>query len=68
MTAAHADYTPPTTAQIAAAQNNVTALRLLLAQRRLYSQAKWWSFLRWIGFSIIGVVAPVITVFAPVRP
>lgn len=41
------------------------ALRLLLAQRRLYSRAKWWGFLRWIGFSIIGVAAPILTAVVP---
>jgi hypothetical protein len=48
-----------------AAQDELRALRLLLAQRRLYSRAKRWSFLRWIGFSVIGVAAPVLTIVAP---
>ena len=46
-------------------QNELQALRLLLAQRRLYSRAKWWSFLRWIGFSLIGVAAPILTAVVP---
>jgi SMODS-associating 4TM effector domain len=46
-------------------QNGVRALRLLLAQRRLYNRAKRWSFLRWIGFSVIGVAAPILTVVVP---
>lgn len=46
-------------------QNDVRALRLLLAQRKLYTRAKRWSFLRWIGFSIIGVAAPILTVVVP---
>lgn len=46
-------------------QNDLQALRLLLAQRRLYTRAKWWSFLRWIGFSIIGVAAPILTAVVP---
>jgi len=46
-------------------QNDAQALRLLLAQRRLYTRAKWWSFLRWIGFSVIGVSAPILTAVVP---
>jgi hypothetical protein len=46
-------------------QNEVRALRLLLAQRKLYNRAKRWSFLRWIGFSVIGVAAPILTVVVP---
>lgn len=58
-------YQPPVTASMKNSQNEVQALRLLLAQRRLYSRAKWWSFLRWIGFSIIGVAAPILTAIVP---
>jgi hypothetical protein len=58
-------YQPPTTVSMKDGQNEVQALRLLLAQRRLYSRAKWWSFLRWIGFSIIGVAAPILTAIVP---
>ena len=58
-------YQPPTTASMKGGQNKVQALRLLLAQRRLYSRAKAWSFLRWIGFSIIGVAAPILTAVVP---
>ena len=58
-------YQPPTTAAMINGQNEVQALRLLLAQRRLYSRAKWWSFLRWIGFSVIGVGAPILTAIVP---
>ena len=46
-------------------QDELPALRLLLAQRKLYSRAKRWSFLRWIGFSTIGVAAPILTVITP---
>jgi hypothetical protein len=48
-----------------ARQDEMRALRLLLAQRKLYSRAKRWSFLRWIGFSVIGVAAPIVTVIVP---
>jgi SMODS-associating 4TM effector domain len=58
-------YRPPTTVSMTDRQNEVRALRLLLAQRKLYSHAKRWSFLRWIGFSVIGVVAPILTVVVP---
>ena len=58
-------YRPPTTASMIAGQDDLHALRLLLAQRKLYSHAKWWSFMRWIGFSVIGVAAPILTVIVP---
>ncbi|MBK6870830.1 MAG: hypothetical protein IPJ14_09650 [Kineosporiaceae bacterium] len=48
---------PPRFASLLAAQDELKALRLLLAQRRLYSRAKRWSLLRWIGFSVVGVAA-----------
>lgn len=46
-------------------QDELPALRLLLAQGKLYSRAKRWSFLRWIGFSTIGVAAPILAVITP---
>lgn len=58
-------YRPPSTASLIMAQDDLPALRLLLAQRKLYSRAKRWSFLRWIGFSLIGVAAPILTVTVP---
>jgi hypothetical protein len=58
-------YQPPSTEAMIDGQNDLQAFRLLLAQRRLYSRAKRWSFLRWIGFSIIGVAAPILTVAVP---
>jgi uncharacterized membrane protein len=65
VTSGGTSYTPPSASQIKQAQNTPEALRLLLAQRRLYDRAKRWSYLRWVGFSLIGVIAPVMTVFAP---
>lgn len=59
------EYVPPPTAAIAETQDSLAALRLLLAQRRLYSRAKRWSFLRWFGFSVLGVTAPLVAVFVP---
>ncbi|WP_457134745.1 S-4TM family putative pore-forming effector [Mycobacteroides abscessus] len=43
------------------AQDEVAALRLLIAQRRLHARAKRWGFLRWVGFCVIAVGAPVIS-------
>jgi hypothetical protein len=60
-----ASYVPPSSQSMAAAQNEVTALRLLLAQRRLYSKAKRWALLRSVGFSVVAVAAPLITAIWP---
>lgn len=65
MSGAHLEYSAPDPAHIAAAQDSTPALRLLIAQRRLYSKAKFWSFLRWIGFSAIGIAAPLVAVLVP---
>lgn len=60
-----ADYTPPPSAQIKAHQNEDDALRLLISQRRLYSNAKRWLALRWFGMLVIGLGAPVVSVIWP---
>ncbi|MET8518477.1 S-4TM family putative pore-forming effector [Nocardioides sp. NPDC004968] len=54
------EYGPPPTVVMAATQNSHEALRLLLAQRRLYSGAKLYVGLRWFGLTIIGLGAPVV--------
>ena len=59
------DYTPPSSASIATLQNDDEALRLLLAQRRLYTRAKRWQGARWIGLLILGVAAPFISILIP---
>lgn len=59
------DYQPPSTTQIKSLQNEPDALRLLIAQRRLYRRAKRWLGVRWIGMVIIGIGAPVISVIQP---
>lgn len=59
------EYTPPTSASIAERQNDDEALRLLLAQRRLYTKAKRWQGARWIGLIILGVAAPFISILVP---
>jgi hypothetical protein len=48
-----------------ARQNDDDALRLLVAQRRLYSRAKRWLGLRWFGMLVIGLAAPVVSVVWP---
>lgn len=52
-------------ARMTTSQNEVASLRLLLAQRRLYSKAKFWLGLRWIGMLLIGIVAPVLSALIP---
>jgi SMODS-associating 4TM effector domain len=59
------EYIPPTGREIADRQNSLDALRLLLAQRRLYSQSKRWLGLRWLGMVVIAIVAPVVSVIWP---
>lgn len=59
------DYTPPSSASIHARQNDSHALRLLLAQRRLYSGAKRWQGARWVGMLILGIGAPFVALLAP---
>ena len=45
-----------------AKQDERDALRLLIAQRRLYRRAKRWLGLRWFGMLVIGLAAPVVAV------
>ncbi|MFF4595307.1 S-4TM family putative pore-forming effector [Amycolatopsis sp. NPDC001319] len=59
------EYTPPKSALMATRQNEPDALRLLIAQRRLYSRAKRWLAVRWLGMLTIGLAAPVISVIWP---
>lgn len=46
-------------------QNDLDALRFLIAQRRLYRNAKRWLSLRWLGMLVIGIGAPVVSVISP---
>lgn len=62
---AHPDYTPPASSTIKTRQNELDALRLLIAQRRLYRRAKRWLGLRWLGMVLIGIGAPVASVLWP---
>ena len=59
------EYIAPSSDVIAKRQNDVDALRLLLAQRRLYSRAKLWQGSRWIGLLVLGVAAPFVSVLWP---
>lgn len=59
------EYTPPTSVSMAERQNDDEGLRLLLAQRRLYTKAKRWQSVRWIGLMILGVAAPFISILVP---
>ncbi len=60
------DYAPPTTgATILRRQDEPDALRLLIAQKRMYSRAKRWLALRWFGMLVIGLAAPTVAVIFP---
>lgn len=59
------EYDPPSAAEMQVRQNEIDALRLLVAQRRLYSRAKRWLGLRWIGTMLLGIAAPVVSVLWP---
>lgn len=58
-------YTPPSPTQINRTQNEDAQLRLLLAQRRLYSQAKIWSNIRIAGLGIVAIASPLIVAVWP---
>jgi hypothetical protein len=58
-------YVPPPSSEMLARQDDLTGLRLLIAQRRLYSRAKRWLGLRWFGMLVIGLAAPVVSVVWP---
>jgi len=59
------EYVPPTSAAINQRQNDVRALRLLIAQRRLYTRAKRWQGVRWGGLLVLGIGAPFVSLLAP---
>lgn len=59
------EYKVPTPDKIAEAQNDDANLRLLLAQRVLYSRAKIWTFVRGAGVGIVAVAAPILTALWP---
>lgn len=59
------EYEPPTSASILQRQEQTLALRLLLAQRRLYTRAKRWQGIRWFGIVALGVGAPFASLIFP---
>lgn len=58
-------YSPPSSEKIAEAQDEDANLRLLLAQRRLYTRAKFWSAVRGTGVGLVAIGAPVLTAIVP---
>lgn len=59
------DYIPGPSGAMLDRQNAPRALRLLVAQRRLYTVAKRWQAVRWFGVLIIGIAAPVVAILWP---
>ncbi|MCF4123037.1 S-4TM family putative pore-forming effector [Antribacter sp. KLBMP9083] len=60
------EYTPPASgATLLRRQDELDALRLLIAQKRLYSRAKRWVAIRWFGMLVIGLAAPIVAVIWP---
>lgn len=60
----HQSYAPPSAARIKAHQDEIGALRLLIAQRKLYSRSKRWLALRLI-IGLIGIFAPIVALVWP---
>jgi hypothetical protein len=63
--AAAASGNAATAAVILQRQDEPSTLRWLLAQRRMYSRAKRWNYIRVFGIGIIALGAPIITVIIP---
>lgn len=59
------EYEPPSSAAILQKQDELPALRLLLAQRRLYTRAKRWQSIRWFGIMVLGIGAPFASLVFP---
>jgi hypothetical protein len=58
-------YMPPPPSQVNETQNQDAQLRLLLAQRRLYSRAKIWSNVRVFGLGIVAIASPLFVAVWP---
>ena len=58
-------YTPPPPSQISKTQNGDAQIRLLLAQRRLYSRAKVWSNVRIFGLGFVAIASPLLVAMTP---
>lgn len=65
MVASPTEYTAPSSASIRGRQDRTTALRLLIAQSCLYTRAKRWQGIRWVGLLVLGLAAPVVSVLDP---
>lgn len=59
------EYTAPSSDEMLAKQDERDALRLLIAQRRLYRRAKRWLGFRWFGMLVIGLAAPLVAITHP---
>lgn len=59
------EYRAPSVEVMLATQDEPEALRLLLAQRRMYKVAKRWQGLRWFGVLLLAVAAPLIALVLP---
>lgn len=60
------DYSPPATGSVLLQrQDEVDALRYLIAQKRMYSRAKRWLGVRWFGMLVLGLAAPIVAVIWP---
>lgn len=58
-------YQPPSANEVAKAQNIDANLKLLLAQRRLYSRTKIWTGVRGVGVGVVAIGAPILTAIWP---
>lgn len=58
-------YQPPSAKDVEKAQNTDANLKLLLAQRRLYSRAKVWTGIRGAGVGVVAIAAPILTSIWP---
>jgi hypothetical protein len=65
MTDSSDEYHAPSRATMMATQNTPNALRLLLAQRRLYTVSKRWLGARWLGMALIVIAAPIVSLVWP---
>ncbi|MGY3317320.1 S-4TM family putative pore-forming effector [Arthrobacter sp. TE12232] len=65
MSSTDPSYRPPSANDVAKAQNLDANLKLLLAQRRLYSKTKIWTSVRGVGVGVVAIGAPILTAIWP---
>lgn len=58
-------YKPPSSDAIDSRQNEGASIRLLLAQRRMYTKAKRYFTARFVGMAVIGIAAPIVSILWP---